>query len=116
MVFMAPLFAGLAAYTGTAFTALVGFLAVYITKKVAVTLAALAMVITITTALWAALAALAGGIAVSLPSEVNLAMGWIVPANIKECLSVYMTARLARFVYDVKMQGIKMRMSNGGLF
>ena len=110
MVFIAPLIAGLASFIGTAFTAMVAFFAAYITKKVAMAAAAIIMIVAVTTALWAVLAALVAGISVAMPTEINLAMSWIVPGNIKECLSAYMTARLARFVYDIKTQGIQMRL------
>ncbi len=107
---MPALFLGLGTLIANTLAAVMGFFALYMTKRVASILAAVAMTIIVTLALWAALAALASGLSAAVPDTVSIAAGWILPNNIDECFAVYMSARLIRFAYDIKMRGIQMRL------
>jgi hypothetical protein len=86
------------------------YLTTYFGKKVATVITAVGVLLTLTTAFWAAMKGLIETISVAAPAELNIAMGWLVPDNLAECFAAYMTAKIARFVYDYKSRGVQMRM------
>lgn len=81
----------------------------YLTGKTALTLAAIAIMITLTGAFWAGIAATLQGLAVLAPPEVSIALGWFAPENIDECSATLIAAKLSRFLFDFKMMTTRMR-------
>lgn len=71
-----------------------------ITGRTAKTLAFVALVVSLTVGLVATLDALAASVAVVLPNDVVAMMTMLMPSNTAECISVVITGRIARWVYD----------------
>ena len=92
-----PLFA---TFLGGILAAIVEFFAKYITKKLAVFAAVVTILTTLTTAFIVALKALYVGVAAAAPSELTIAMSWIVPSNASACVGAYIAAVLLRWAYD----------------
>lgn len=78
-------------------------------KRIALILAAIAVLIALTIALKAALTALISSIAVAAPSQLSLALSWIVPSNYAACASAYFSALILRFAYDFKTKMTTLR-------
>lgn len=87
---------------GGFFTSLVDFFLKFVSKRVALGLTAVTIFMTFTSVFIAALYALIQSIAVAMPSEITLAIGWFIPSNAGVCLSAYFAALLARWIYDLK--------------
>jgi len=104
--FLLALFGGI----GSLFASLASLFALYVTKKIAVGLAAIAMILALTAAFWAALQGLIGGISASVPAELSIAASWVIPGNASACFSAYIAANVLRFAYDMKTRGVQMRM------
>lgn len=99
----------LAGYLGSIFTAIVAFLSTWLTRRVAVVLAAVAAIGTVFTAFYSAILALYSSIAVGFP-VVPTYFGCFLPTNIDECLSVILTAMLLRWVYDWQVKIIQLKL------
>lgn len=84
---------------GTLFASLLGFFAKYFTKKIALGLAFIALLIAITAAFVATIEALFLSIYYFAPVELNSAMSMFLPSNFKVCISAIIGAKLALWVY-----------------
>ena len=82
------------------FTALTDFFIRFVTKKVALSFAAITLFLGLSTVFITTMSALITGVAVAAPQELVLAWGWFMPDNADECLGAYFAAYTARWVYD----------------
>ncbi len=101
--------AALAAWIGNLVASLASVFGVFLTKRVAIITAALAVITTITTAMWAGMEALVTSIAVAVPESVAIGASWLVPTNIEECFAAIVSGHVARFLYDLEMNAIMTR-------
>jgi len=90
------------------FTALISFMAAKMTAKVGIVASAVVVMISLTAGLIFALETLADTLAASLPSGVVAFSQAVIPTNLNACISVIVTAMVARWVYDRHMQIIGM--------
>lgn len=94
-------------WLASAFTSLITFFGAYLSKKVALAAAAVGIMTGLYVAFWAAIVALGYGLSVSLP-------GWAVkgamflPGNTASCISIVITAKLARMVFDYHRENLKL--------
>jgi hypothetical protein len=91
------------------FTALVSFFAIWMTKQVALRLAAIAAAVAFTAAFVIAINALISSITVAIPSAITTAASWVVPSNAATCLGVYVSALAIRWVYDWNIKAITLK-------
>ncbi len=103
--FLLALFSSAGGY----FASLAAFQVTEITKRLAMIAIAVSIILALTVAMWAGINALLSGIAVAMPAGITTAAGWIMPGNIAECSSVILTAKVARFAYDMKVSMTKLR-------
>lgn len=97
-----PVLAGvpwLAGVLGSAFGALFTFFATYITKRFAIVAAAIVIIAALTATLFATLEALAAGLSLYLPPQYLVMVDHFLPDNAMACVTAYLTARIARWVY-----------------
>jgi len=80
--------------------AMVEFFAKYFTKKIAIFTAVVVVLTSLTAAFVVAIKALYLGVVAVAPSELSIAMSWIVPSNASACVAAYISARLIRYAYD----------------
>jgi hypothetical protein len=95
------------AFLSSAFTVLIAFLIKFFTKKVAVRIAAGVLFMGLLVAFMAAVTAIIVTLTYSLPPEVVLVAGWVVPSNASICVSAYYSAVVARWVYDLRIDAMR---------
>lgn len=98
-----PVIAGipwLAGIIGGLFSAVFGYFTSFLTKRFAVVAAAVAVIVGITTAFFAAIQGLVSGLSIVAPEELSLAAGLVVPTNATACATAYMTALVVRWAYQ----------------
>jgi hypothetical protein len=94
-----PAIPALAAWFGSAFIALATFLGGFLTKRIALAVAGIAALGLAFTTFYAAITALLVGVAIPFPA-VDPLYNCFLPTNIKACLSIILSARVLRWVYD----------------
>lgn len=88
-----------------AFASLIGL---ELTKKTAIAVAAIAAFVALTLALASLITGLYTGIAVSVSdSELVAGFGLFIPANAGACVSAVLAAKLARRIYDINVEAVK---------
>lgn len=89
---------------------LAGFFGIQLAKKTALIAVMITASIALTAALAFAIQATLAGITASLPSDFQ-AGAMFLPSNLSACLSAVFTAKTARFVYDWNMRNLEMASS-----
>jgi len=102
-----PLLAGL---LGSLFMALVSFFAKYLTKRVAIVLAAIGAVTVVTGAFIAAINAIVAGFVYAVPASIQIGASWIMPYNFDECLGAIVSGHLLRWGYDWNVKIIQWKL------
>jgi len=98
----------LASVIGSLFTAFIGWLAIYMTKRVAIMLAVIAAFVSLTVALIAVIEGLVAGFTYAFPVAANF--GFLIPADLSALLAAYFTARLAHWVYGWNVRIVQTRL------
>ena len=91
-----PIFA---VWMGTLFSGLVGFLAQHVTKKLAITLAVIAGIATLTATFYTAVTAAMVAISFTTPYWITVAMSWVIPPQFTTLVSIYIGANVTAWVY-----------------
>lgn len=94
----------LAAWIGNLIASVVSFFALYVGQKVALKLAAIAVVVAITGTFMAAMYALALQAYASIPTGISVAMSWVIPGNFGLCVGLIIAAHVARWAYDFQLR------------
>jgi hypothetical protein len=94
-------------FFSSAFTYLLVTFGKFFTKKIAIRATVIVLFAGFITAFMAAISAIVVGLAYSLPPEITLVAGWVLPSNAMQCLSAYYAAIAARWVYDIRMDAIR---------
>ena len=97
------------------FTGLTVFFVRFVTKKVALSLAAITLMLALTATFISTLSLLVTSVAVLAPTELTTAWGWFMPDNADECLAAYLAAYTARWVYDTNYNLIFKKGIFGGM-
>lgn len=105
-----PLFLWLASFLGSLFTSLVAFFMQYVTKRIAIILAVIAAISSLTIGFFAVIVSLLGMIVMSTPPEIGFAISWFVPSNAYSCISLILTAHTVRWVYEWNVKVIQLRL------
>lgn len=98
----------LAGALGSVFVSVVGFLAAYVTKRVALTVAAVAAFGILAAAIIATLDALLAQLIGTFPIAANI--GFLMPDGFSTTLGYYFSFRVAYWVYSVNWLIIRMRL------
>ena len=108
-----PVLAGLpwlAGVIASAFAGLFAWFMTFVTKRFAIVAAGVVIIVSLTSSLYAALAALVSTLALTLPPTLVGNVGLFVPSNLGACVSIYVSARLLRWAYDWNVKIIQMKM------
>lgn len=100
----------LAAVLGAAFYALIKFLVGYVGRRLAVALAAVALVLALTAALFAGMMASIASLNHFTPPPIQQAFSLIVPMNLPLVFSVVLSARILRWVYEWNIKIIQWKL------
>ena len=95
-------------FFGGLFASVVGFLATWLTKRIAVTLVVVTLVASLTGVIFVSIKALISGIAVVVPPDVQTAFNMITPDNFWVCFSALFSAKLIRWVWAWKVHFVEM--------
>ncbi len=100
----------LALWFGKLFASTVAFFAAFMSKQIAVRVAAISALVTVTSVFVLSIESMIQSISVSVPVELTIAATWVWPSNGTACISVILAAHAARWVYDWNTRVIQMRM------
>ena len=89
----------LASLLGSLFFSIVSFLAKFLTKKIAILTAVVLAAVALTSAFFSFVSGLFAGIEYLMPAVIDDALCWLLPANTKACVTAYLSARVAAYVY-----------------
>lgn len=106
-----PLFLWLATFLGTLFTSVVTFFLTFMTKRLAFLAAVVAAITAVTVAFFAAIHLLMVSVIAIAPPYFAESVSFVVPSNFPFLLSVWLSARLLRWVYEWNVKIIQMRLS-----
>ncbi|MDT8385158.1 MAG: DUF5455 family protein [Gammaproteobacteria bacterium] len=100
----------LAAWMGSLFSGIVGFFSSWLTKRVALVLTGITVIVSLTAAFITAIDALYTAMAVTLPTEIVIGASWFLPTNTSACISAYISAHLLRWAYDWNTKVIQLKL------
>lgn len=100
----------LASVLGGMFTAIAVWLAQYMTRRLALVLAAIALIAALTAALFSALNASIAALSLAVPSQYSAGIAMICPSNLPACVSIIITAHLLRYAYDWNVRVIQYKL------
>ncbi len=100
--------AALGTFLISVFISLVGWLAKFVTKKVAIYLAATGSIMALSAGFYAVGYGLISTLLSYTPSYVDQALSLVMPNNVGTCFSVIVSTRVARWVYVWNYQYIQM--------
>lgn len=96
------------------FGGVLGFLASYFTKKVAIGVSVAAVLLTVTTAFYLALKALIAGVMLGVSNPWFLMAFYAIwPSNAETCITAIFSAEILSFLYRHQLMTIKAVASNG---
>jgi divalent metal cation (Fe/Co/Zn/Cd) transporter len=98
----------LAAALGSLFTATVGWLAVYVTKKVAIAIAVVAALGVLTGAFVLAIEGAASAFSYTFPIAANV--GFLVPPDLPTLIAAYTAIRIVYWVYKWNIKIVQLRL------
>ncbi|ARU88507.1 DUF5455 family protein [Pseudomonas sp. M30-35] len=101
----------LATVLGGLFAALLSFFVRFFTKKFALTAAFAAGSLVLFGTFFSVIWGLLQGLNYVAPAEVGMAFRIIVPNNFVTCMGAYLTARIARWVYDWNTRVLQFRLN-----
>jgi hypothetical protein len=108
-----PVIAGipfLASVIGGFFAAIVAYFAKFVSKRVAVLLVGIGFLVAATLAFISLIEGLMSSVAIITPPWLSLAAQLVVPDNLSTCVSVLVTARIARWAYEWNVKIIQMKL------
>lgn len=98
----------LASVLGSLFTAIVAWLAVYVTKRIAIAIAIIAALTVLTVAFVAIIEAAVGAFTYTFPIAANF--GFLLPGDLPVLIAAYATARVAYWVYSWNARIVQLRL------
>ena len=108
-----PVIAGipwLAGVIGAFFGTIYTYLIKIFTKRIAIALAFLGVMATLTTAFFAAMVGVMQGLAAAAPDELTTAAGLVVPSNAITCMTAITVAHTLRWAYEWNVKVIQYKM------
>lgn len=92
-----------------AFTTVAAFFAKFVTRRFAIALSGTTVMIAMTAAVFAAIHALVAGLAISITNQhVLMGMSALMPDNLEICISVYFSARMTLWAYNLNKDLLQM--------
>ncbi len=89
----------LASLLGRLILSIASFLGKFLTMRLAIVGAVVFAAVALTSAFFSFVSGLFAGIEYLMPDEINDAFCWLLPANTKACVTAYLSARVAAYVY-----------------
>jgi hypothetical protein len=92
------------------FVSVFSFVTEYMTKRLAVVVAAVVVIGVTTVALFTAINLLLTGIAVAIPANYGAYAGMFLPSNLDECITAVASARVLKYGYDWQIKIIQYKL------
>lgn len=108
-----PVIAGipwLAGLLGGIVTWLIGFFAQYLTRRLAIVAAAIAVVVTLTAAFFAGVHGVVSGLSSMSPPQFSVVLGFVMPSNAPACVSAILTTHTLRWAYEWNVKVVQMKL------
>ena len=105
-----PLCLWLATFLGSLFSSLVAFFFTYMTKRLAIVVAVVIAIASVTLVFFAAVAALMNAIVAASPPFFSTAVSLVVPDNFPLIVSTVLSAHVLRWVYVWNVKVIQYRL------
>lgn len=105
-----PLFLWLGTLLGTLLTSVVTFFFSYMTKRLLIIAAVVVAIAAVTVAFFAAVYTLMATVIAASPPFFSMACSLVLPENFPFILSVWLSARLLRWVYEWNVKVIQYRL------
>lgn len=100
----------LAGILGSLFTGIVGFFVQFFTKRLAIVVAGVAIIVTLTAGLFTALEGLLSGLTYIVPTEISAGAALVTPSNLTACISIIISAKMLRYAYDWNVKVLQYKM------
>lgn len=92
-------------------TSIFTFFTQFLARRFALSIAAIAVIVSITAAFFLAVKNVISAITPVLPDFVNVAVGWFLPPQAITCISVMFAVRVARWAYEWHVKIVQMKLS-----
>lgn len=104
---MGKLFTAFADFLARLFGKNIGFFADVISRKVAMTVALVGLLVTMMATVYTAITAIIAGLTYVMPDFMITAATWVIPDNLNECVFAYITSETVFAVYRWQKEQIK---------
>lgn len=104
---MSKLFASFADFLARLFGKNIGFFADVISRKVALTVAVVGLIVTMMATVYTAVTVIIAGLTYVMPDFMVTAATWVVPDNLNECVFAYITSETVFAVYRWQKEQIR---------
>lgn len=101
----------LAGILGSLFAGLITFFVQFMSKKLALTAAFVTASLALFSVFFGVCWSLMQSIMIAAPPEVSMGVHFLLPSNAPTCMGAYLTARVARWVYDWNTRVIQFRLN-----
>lgn len=100
----------LAGVIASAFLGIFTWFMSYMTKRLAFVAAAIIVIVSLTTALFAGIHSLTAGLVYVLPAAITQSVGLFAPSNLSLCISVLVSAKMLRYAYEWNIKIIQLKL------
>lgn len=100
----------LAGVLGGIFASLFTWLAQFVTRRLAIVVACISIILTLTVAFFAAVHGAITGLASISPPQLGLVLGFVMPSNFPSCLTVILTTHTLRWAYEWNVKIVQMKL------
>lgn len=101
----------LGVYLLSIISALVAFFASYLTKKLAIRVLGVGVIVGLTATFIAAMQTAITAIEYAVPNTINIAASWVLPTNFGLCFSTIIGVMVTRWLYDWQVKFVQMKVS-----
>lgn len=105
-----PLFLWIATFFGSLFTSVITFFFNYMTKRLAIVAAVVVVIAALTATFFAAVYTLMASVIAFSPPYLGVACSLVLPDNFSFIISVWLSARMFRWVYEWNVKVIQYRL------
>ncbi|MFK5891205.1 MAG: DUF5455 family protein [Flavobacteriaceae bacterium] len=100
----------LAAYLGNLLFGIAAWFGTFLTKRIAILVAIIAMVTTLTAAFVVLIESAIAALSVSMPANLLIGASWVWPSNANACIAAIIAAYVARWVYEWNIKIIQYKL------
>lgn len=100
----------LASYLGTLIFGVAGWLGTWLTKRIAILIAVIGMVVTLTAGIIFSLESAISVLSQAIPNNILIGASWVWPSNANVCIAAIGSAKIAKWVYEWNIKIIQYKL------